>query len=142
MDYLRLLEDSYKKYKTEGGSRSKLEFLSGQIFGFVTYESLVATTMAKRALEVCVAIRDHTTFDYINEEENNLWYLVMVNMPFFESKIDWGTSIRGAWWDIYGDKTFTIDLYEFEVGGESLDRLDLDKGQWSIFIGDMVEFCK
>jgi hypothetical protein len=53
--------------------------------------------LAEKAVEVCEAILGKTTFDFIQGQENYKWYIVLSNMLFFQSKIDWGTSVRGAW---------------------------------------------
>lgn len=139
MDYLKLLEESFGKEDYEDYSR--LEFLAEEVFGFTTYENHISPFMADKALQVCEAITDSTTFDYINTKEGNLWYLVMVNMPFFEDKIEWGCSIRGAWWDLYGKKTFAISSCGLFYEGEQVLLLQLDKDQWKELIKAMLTFA-
>lgn len=97
-DYRRMLEEGYGAIaSTEPIGR--LEYLSDYIFNFTTYDGEMAELFACKALEVCAAISNRTTFDYIKDAEQYRWYLVMCNMPFFSDKLEWGTSIRGAWWD-------------------------------------------
>ena len=76
---------------------SKHEYLSSMVFDFTTYDGDVDKLFVSKALEVCDAISNRTTFDYI--KENLEWYLIMMNMPFFADQTSWGTSVRFAWWD-------------------------------------------
>ena len=142
MDYLKLLKESYKEVSSEDRELEKLEFLASEIFGFTTYENEVSSLMAQKALEVCKAISDKKTFDYIASEEGNLWYLVMVNMPFFENRLEWGTSIRGAWWDLWGNKEFTIESCGLFSDGEQILELKLNEGEWPKFIEAMIRFTE
>jgi len=142
MDFLNLLEHSYEENKANRGDQAleRLEFLADDIFDFTTYENTVSSMMAQKAIEVCMAINDKKTFDYISNEQGNLWYLIMVNMPFFQNKLEWGTSIRGAWWDLYGDKTFVIESCGLFEDGEQLLEMRLNEKQWGEFIEAMIKF--
>ena len=148
MNYLEMLNESYKNYIYEettyrGNTEEecdKFEFLAAAVFNFITYENVVAIMMANKALEVCKAITEKKTFEYINTEEGNLWYLVMVNTSFFEDKLNWGGSIRGAWWDLYGEKAFTVESCDLFSEGEQLLDLELKTDEWESFIVAMCEF--
>ncbi len=144
MNYLKLLRESYKETtdNRDDPTLEKLEFLANDIFGFTTYENVVSSMMAKKALEVCKAISDKKTFDYIASEGGNLWYLVMVNMPFFENRLEWGTSIRGAWWDLWGDKEFIIESCGLFSDGEQILELKLNETEWPKFIEAMIKFAE
>lgn len=100
MNYLNMLMkgyDDYIKYQDPEYPSSKLEYIGNTIFNYTTYENLVMEKITCKTLEVCNAISTRTTFEYINTDEGNEWYLIMVNMPFFNGKLNWGGSIRGAW---------------------------------------------
>lgn len=142
MNYLQLLQESYSESQRGQASigdhnYTKLEFLAENIFNFVTYENIVASLMAEKALEVCVAITTKSTFKYLESDEGNLWYLIMVNMPFFEDKIEWGTSIRGAWWEYGGISLEDVDLF-FE--GEQLTNLNIPSEEITNFVEAMLIF--
>lgn len=144
MNYLKLLNESFKEAADgrDEPTLEKMEFLADDIFGFTTYENVVSSMMAQKALEVCEAISYRKTFDYIASEDGNLWYLVMVNMPFFENKLEWGTSIRGAWWDLRGDKEFTIDSCGMFYEGKQILELKFNESEWAKFIESMIEFAQ
>ena len=141
--FKELLEHSYEVLK---GSRecppeNRLSFLGNDVFDFTTYDDEMDALFAKKALEVCEAISNRTTFDYQKDEENYKWYLLMVNMPFFKDKLEWGTSIRGAWWCDF--EKYKINTWAFYKDYDQiLDPLKFNEAEWSQFIKDMIEFSK
>ena len=145
MDYLQLLIHSHAVENAFGSTSRKttrLEYLSNHIFEFITYASDIDELFARKAVEVCNAITNRKTFDYIKTEEGHVWFLVMCNMPFFENKISWGTSIRGAWWDIDGNQNFEIDscgLWEDE--DQILEPIKFDEAAWGLFMHAVINFA-
>lgn len=99
MDYPRMLEESYQEY-TYGCFNceppSKLNFIATQVFLIWTYDSAIEEKMGLEFLKVCDVITKRQNFQFIESEENYELYLRTVSYPFFEGKIDWGSSIRGA----------------------------------------------
>jgi hypothetical protein len=142
-DYLSMLEAGHAEIDAfqAQGRTSRLEYLSDHIFDFTTYETEMAELFATKALEVCAAISNRTTFDYIVDPDGRLWFLLMCNMPFFAGRLNWGTSIRGAWWD-----TSSPNETEFDAGGLWLDGeqvtkpLTLSTDQWREFIAALLVF--
>lgn len=141
MDFLKLLEHSYKmqcRYEDLG----RYEYLSEHIFDFTTYDSDMSELFGKKALEMCLSINNKTTYDYIENEENHKWYLLMVNMPFFDKKLEWGTSIRGAWWTPSNSKLYNIYSCGLYKGQVQILEFVLTMDQWCEFVKAMVEFTK
>lgn len=96
-NYCRMLEEGFTEIRNfRGDNLSRLEYLSDHVFGFTTYDSAMAELFARKALEVCAALSNRQTFEYIENAENYRWFLWLCNVPFFASKIEWGTSIRGV----------------------------------------------
>lgn len=91
------IEEQYEEWKESEPDVTKEEFLMGHIFDFDTYDGDLDNFFCHLVVEVIEAILNRTTFDYIKDNYKN--YIIMVNMPFLKNKIDWGTSIRGAWFD-------------------------------------------
>lgn len=138
MDYLKLLEHSYAMAAMdECPPESRLEFLGEQIFDFTTYDGTMSALFAEKAVEVCDAINNRATFDYIKDPDNYRWFLLMCNMPFFAARLEWGTSIRGAWWD--ANKLESCGLYE---GEKQVLSLDFTSGQWAEFAKAVVVFAR
>jgi hypothetical protein len=122
---------------------SRLEYLSENIFNFTTYETEYAELFAQKALEVCSVISENSNFKYIDNPEGNLWYLLMVNMPFFIDKLDWGCSIRGAWWAEPSHKNNKIEFSScgLFLDGKQIDEtLEFTRDEWQEFIGVVITF--
>lgn len=134
-DYQTMLEEGYADFKEQVREGSRLEYLSENIFNFTTYEIEYSEMFAKKALEVCAAIEEGVTFEYIQSQENRLWYLLMVNMPFFADKLEWGTSIRGAWWREVEFSSCGLWLH-----GEQLETMKFTREQWHNFIAEVLVF--
>ena len=138
-----MLEEGHAETDAFQGQRrtSRLEYLAEHIFDFTTYESEYSELFARKALEVCAAISDRKTFEYINEPEGRLWYMLMVNMPFFADKLEWGTSIRGAWWSEPPHKKIEFSSCGLFLDGEQLqETMEFTREQWQAFISALVAF--
>ena len=111
------------------------DFLANIVFGFDTYNEDMDRVFAQRALETCCAITTGTTFQYIEDEDNYGWYLIMCHMPFFESRISWGSSIRGAFWDFGPLEYAHVPLLD-----EGTEPAHLDRDEWIEFMHAMFRF--
>jgi len=132
--YTNLLDESYQRRR--GLDTSKKEFLSEEIFNFTTYDGFVSEILATKALEVCKAINRRTTFEYIKDEANYVSYILMCNTPFFSERIEWGCSIRGAWWD----HDITLESCGLYENDEQLLKVDFTKEEWEQFIEALLKF--
>lgn len=145
MDYKDLLEQSFGVEKTIDGCppQSRLDYLGDHIFNFTTYDGEISELFARKAVDVCAAINNHTTFDYIRDDaENYRWYLLMCNMPFFAERLEWGTSIRGAWWGARTGKQIEFQSCGLWMGDEQLtDTLKFSADEWKRFIAAVIEFA-
>lgn len=142
MDYLQLLENSYKQtaYFLDH-PMSRLAYVGGHIFDFTTYDDEIDELFAQKLIGVCKAISDKETFQYQETEEDYRWYLIMCNMPFLQNKLEWGTSIRGAWWDLHGEKKFELSSCGLFEGEEQiLEPLEFNETQWVEFIKALDTF--
>ena len=138
MDYIKMLRDGFlseKEFRPDVESR--LEYLSDEIFNFTTYDSEMSELFASKAIEVCKAINERTTFEYIKDPENYKWYLLMCNMPFFANRTEWGTSIRGARW--HGSSYSSCGLFN---GNEQFtDEINFEADEWQNFVNAIIEFA-
>lgn len=144
MDYKQLLEQSYTMTTetVECRPETRLEYLGGYVFDFTTYDSEMSSQFARKAVEVCAAVNDGTTFDYIKDAENYRWYLLMCNIPFFADKLDWGTSIRGAWWDARPEEQIKFQSCGLWLGDKQLyEPMKFSTDEWKKFIAAVVDFA-
>ena len=140
MTYLKLFEDGYVMTCDRGESR--LEYLSDHIFEFTTYDSEKAEHFAVMALEVCQAIQQGKTFEYIKDPARYMTFLLMVNMPFFSRRLNWGTSVRGAWWDTSRPNATEFDTCGLWMGERQLtEPLKFSTDAWREFIDALLAFA-
>ena len=142
-DYLALLEHSFEvdRQRRDCAPESRLAYLSNHIFDFTTYDSGMDELFGAKAVEVCAAINDRKTFDYIEDPENHRWYLLMCNMPFFADRLEWGTSIRGAWWSGQPGEQIELDSCGLWIGEEQCTELKFSDDEWKSFIAAVVKFA-
>ena len=139
LDLRRALEEGYRfQQGVHGDDFGRLEYLSDYIFDFITYDGEMSEMLARHALEVCVAINNENSFEYIRDPERYRRYVVMANMPFFARRLNWGTSIRGAWWD----EPITLQTCGLWLDGKQLaDPIQFTQDQWRGFIAAMLDFA-
>jgi hypothetical protein len=131
--YTEQLEALYRGTKEGEESLSKLEFLSCYIFDFTTYDSGMDKIFAQKMLDVIECILNKTNFQYIEaSNENYLNYLTMINMPFLKDKLDWGTSIRGAWFNLDNDCSIRLDEILIPKGADKIE----------LFMGELLKWAK
>jgi hypothetical protein len=131
-DYTQLIESWYKDAIESDcvAPESKMEFVGNHIFDFTTYDSELDAKFAMRMFEVLIAIYTGTTFEYHGQSEEKYEnYILMCNMPFLDGRLEWGTSIRGAWIDKY-PRTM-----EYEINMEKLPARDFKE-----FIGALIKW--
>ena len=129
MKYYKALEKLYKeRANINDDNLSKRAFLSNYIFDYTTYDENMDIILAERTLEVIKHISNKTTFDYIMVENNYLNYITIINMKFMNDKLDWGTSIRGAWFDHdYSGEIWGIKIKDGELGQFMKELLEWSK---------------
>lgn len=146
--WLALLQAGFDHYKEDGPHRgeetaSGWEFLSDRIFDFVTYDDSVDRVFAQRAVEFIRSVTERNTFAVIDQSEAHyLWWLMMPNVVFFENTLNWGTSIRGAWWDVDKRRTKFADCTGLvnDQGKQEL-MIEVDTDGWKAFMQAILQFA-
>ena len=124
--FIKLLDDNYKESIDFGYEyESKIEYVGSEIFDFTTYDGNIDILFANKMIDVIKCILSKTTFEY--QKDNYIDYLTMVNMPFLVDKLEWGSSIRGAWFDEYK---------EYEI-----NYIKIKKEELEIFMKDLIKWC-
>jgi len=147
--YTRLLTDGHaatNRWNECDADKSKLAYLGDHIFNFTTYDDEVSALFANAALETCHALTQKKTFDYIDQSPQQYrLYLTMVNMPFFEDKLEWGTSVRGAWWRYtpsYKHEPIVLKTCGLFEGSKQVVDPEFTTDNWVTFINALLEFAK
>lgn len=98
----------------------KLIFLINDIVGLTTYDDSISLELGKDLLDVINIINQRQTFEYIKDESNYKKYIINVN--YIKTWLDWGCSIRGAWFSYYNSKIhFSESFDNIGLDGDSID---------------------
>ncbi len=100
-----IYEKFYEEMKEGCGYNNKYEWVCDELFQLTTYDSGMSEKWGRRIIDVCKAILEGKTFDYIEKEGNYEPYLMVCQLLDKKNWIEWGTSIRGAWFQ----EDFTSD---------------------------------
>lgn len=93
-----LISNSFDEWGAHTDGHTVDKFIA-EIFDITTYDSGLDAFFVRKFIDASDAILNKTTFDYIKTEDNYRWFIAVCNMPFIADRIDWGTSIRGCWFD-------------------------------------------
>lgn len=81
---------------------TKYHWAAFNVFGLTTYDGELDELFVKDIIEVCKVIFDRTNYEYILNRENYIKYVLVCQMLDKHNWINWGSSIRGAWFDRSG----------------------------------------
>ena len=91
-----------------------------ELFDLATYDDDVGERWGRAIIEVMRAIDKQETFEYIKESDDQYErYLIVANLLNRYGLLDWGGSIRGAWFaydsgkHVYTEDDIKYLLYEF-----------------------------
>lgn len=100
MDVIELYRKEYA-FETEviqEGS-TKYTWAASQVFELTSYDRSLDELFVKKIIEVCKAILEGRTFEYIRDESRYVTYILVCQLLEHLNWIEWGTSIRGAWFE-------------------------------------------
>jgi hypothetical protein len=114
--------------------RSPYETVAG-MFGISTYDSGMDEALVRIMMPTLISIGDKTNFTLISDPQRHLHYCITVNLPLLQDRLEWGTSIRGAWY--YFKKPFDPHHGLIGTGSTGCDLIDaapIGKGEEASFI--------
>lgn len=113
--YPENIED-IKKYR-----KFKLIFLSDVIFGVITYDTSLSIEFGKEILDVMEVIHNGNNFEYIKDKENYKKFIRVANILDNYNWIEWGSSIRGCWFNSYSNH-----IIDEHLGGYNMKPISFD----------------
>ena len=94
---------------------SVYEWAASEIFCLTMYDPWLDELFVKRIIEVCKAILEGKTFEYIEDKDSNyVTYALVTNLLSKYDWIDWGSSIRGAWFSAGRDARSILVAFEMD----------------------------
>jgi len=129
--FIQKIDNNYHEWvELSEHACTKLEYLGNVIFDFTTYSSDIDIIFAQKMVPVLKCILNRKTFEYIKDNDHHINYISMCNSPFLIDKLEWGTSIRGAWFN--DAKSYRIDC----------GRIIIKEGELKEFIEDIIEWLE
>jgi hypothetical protein len=111
------------QYELESGGFetfcTKYDWAASRIFDLVTYDPSLDEYFVKTILEVCKVILEKRNYDYIRNKDQYLIYILVCQMLDNFNWINWGTSIRGAWFEATHHIIESKDILEDLEWGDS-----------------------
>lgn len=120
-------EECTRRYK----GYSKYSWASDLIFDLTTYDGSLDEKFVKSIIEVCKVIIENGTYEYIKDERNYVKYILVCQLLDKFRWLDWGTSIRGAWFEKDTDSKEILEEYKWWT---------IEDGNWITHIIDAVPF--
>lgn len=97
---MQIFEDEFAEHCDGAESENKYEWCSNYVFDFATYDAELDEIFIKKIFEVCKAVLERRTFEFIEESDEKYRQFIIVCQIFYKFNwISWGTSIRGAWFE-------------------------------------------
>jgi hypothetical protein len=84
------------------------------IFDLTTYDDELDRLFVQVIVDVCKVILARKTFEFIEDEALYVTYIVVCQLLDRKGWINWGTSIRGAWFEEGGNAKPIYDGYGHE----------------------------
>lgn len=79
------------------GKWTKHHWVARKVFDLTTYDDDLDERFVNDILEVCKVILEKKNYEYIEDEANYVKYTLVCQLLDRLHWLDWGTSIRGAW---------------------------------------------
>lgn len=142
MTTLEIYKAQYEEECTRRiGGYTKYEWAAMNIFDLCTYDGSLDEKFVKAIIEVCNVILEDRNFEYIKDEKNYIKYILVCQIFEQFRWIDWGTSIRGAWFQRENFKRF--GGVESIVSKDILEECKwwtVENGEWTEHKIDAVPF--
>jgi hypothetical protein len=98
MTVLERIKQSYEDFKNLTDD-NVWGWLSNEVFDLTTYDEELDEMFGRKMIEVCKVILEGKTFEYIRNREKYVQYILACQPLEKHGWINWGTSIRGSFFE-------------------------------------------
>lgn len=113
MNDVKDLFKAHCDFHRESNGDDKYSWAAFYVFDLVTYDSGLDERFVKDILEVLKVIQKGITFEYIGDQSNYVKYILVCQLLHKFRWIDWGTSIRGAWFALDDERRDIVNQQEW-----------------------------
>jgi len=100
----------------------KFAFLASSIFDLVTYDLDLDIEFGRDIFNIIEVIYNKKNFEYTENKDNYKKFIIVCNILHMNDWINWGTSIRGCWFDVNENTFITINgIYRILMSKEFIE---------------------
>jgi hypothetical protein len=138
MTVKEVFEKDFANFEEIQEGNNIYEWAASYIFGLSTYDGKLDEHFVKIIIDVCKTIDTRNTFKMIEQSDMRyITYIIGCQLLKHKNWINWGTSIRGAWFD-YG----SCDAEPIYEGGGILPDVPFTKDNFAVLIEFIEEKAK
>lgn len=115
----KLYDAHYTDYILSTCDTTKYEWAASEIFDLCTYDGDLDERFVKTILEVCKIILENRNYEAIRDDNFYPKFIIVCNLLDHKKWIDWGSSIRGAWFQEDRDNKPILQYNIKEYGYDS-----------------------
>ena len=104
------IKEYIERYDIKEYKNIKYRFLASIVFEITTYDTSLSAEFGRDILEVMEIISKRSSFEYIRNKEDYRKFIIVVNILNQYGWIEWGTSIRGCWFDNYAEPIINTSM--------------------------------
>jgi hypothetical protein len=110
-DLRKIFEFSYAEEIQNTCNETKYEWAANLVFNLTTYDGSLDELFVKKIIEICKVILDGKNYEYIRDENNYKDFILVCQLLHNFDWINWGTSIRGAWFERGSRARYLLENY-------------------------------
>lgn len=92
-----IFENDFAEYMEIFEDQDIYEWAADHVFNLTTYDGALDKLFVRTILDICKVIINKQTYEFIRDENMYVVYIVVCQLLNKKGWIEWGTSIRGAW---------------------------------------------
>ena len=111
MTALKIYKAQYEEERTwYPNETTKYEWVADRVFDLTTYDGELDELFVKDILEVCEVILENRNYEYILDKRDYIKFILVCQLLDKFGWIEWGTSIRGSWFENSADRAILEGL--------------------------------
>lgn len=125
MNVMDIFEKSYVNYQIATLGENIYSWCAYRVLELSTYDEELDELFVKKFMEICNAILSRNNGMYMENRHAYITYIIVCQLLEKNDWIDWGTSIRGAWFDVGKNAKPILDFGDDETVPFTIENLKL-----------------
>ena len=125
MDVMDIFERDYVDYQIATCGESIYQWCASRVLDLATYDEELDELFVKKFIEICNIILSRRNSVCIENRDAYITYMLVCQLFYKNDWITWGTSIRGAWFDVGKNAKPILDFDEKTIVPFTIENLKL-----------------